>query len=77
MKILRDIAFGLAVIIGLSVSVSAQKNDQKRPPKDKPPVVTPKDKPPKGDKPKDDKGRGGGKKPGLALASPQRPEEYV
>jgi len=79
MKILRNIAFGLALIVGLSsVSASAQKNDQKRPPK-KPPVVTPQDKKPKEDKPKGDKGnRGrGGKKPGMASSSMLGPEKYA
>ena len=41
-----------AVVIGLSLSVPAQNDDQKRPPKT-PPVREPKQKPPKGnDKPK-------------------------
>ncbi len=76
MKILRHIAFLLAVVVGLSLSVSAQKRDQKRPPKDKPPVVTPQDKKPKEDKPKGDRGRGG-KKPGMASTSMLTAEEYI
>lgn len=78
MKILRNIAFGLALIVALSFTASAQKRDQKHPPK-KPPVVTPQDKKPKEDKPKGDKGdRGrGGKKPGMASSSMLGTEEYI
>ena len=53
MKSLKEIILMFAVVIGLALSVSAQNgDDQKRPPKPKPPVVDPKAKPPKGDKPK-------------------------
>ena len=46
--------FAVVMSLGLGVSVSAQNEDQKRPPKEKPPVREPKPKenPPKGDKPK-------------------------
>jgi len=52
MKVLQKLLFTFAMIAGLSLAVSAQKD--KPPPKPPPPVVTPGDKkPPKGDdKPK-------------------------
>lgn len=56
MKVLHKILFTFAMVVGLSLAVSAQKNDdqKKPPPKGNPPVVTPGDKkPPKNeDKPK-------------------------
>ena len=58
MKILRQFLFTFVAVIGLSLAVSAQKDDKKPPPKEKPPVVEPgkknppKENPPKGDKPK-------------------------
>ena len=55
MKVLEKILLTFAMVIGLSLAVSAQKgDDQKKPPKTKPPVVTPPNKkPPKNeDKPK-------------------------
>jgi len=63
MKVIQKILFTVAMVVGLSLSVSAQKGDEKKPPpKGTPPVVTPgpKNPPPKGnpDKPK---------KPGFAL----------
>ena len=52
MKSLKGLILMFAVVIGLALSVPAQGDDQKRPPK-KPPVREPKEKPPKGnDKPK-------------------------
>jgi len=52
MKKLLNLVFILVAVFGLSVSVSAQKDDKKpRPPKD-PPKVEPKDKPPR-DNPRD------------------------
>lgn len=66
MKILRQVLFMFAVVMGLSLAVSAQKDDQKKgPPKDKPPVIKPErdKKPPKGEKPRggrDNKGKGPG-----------------
>jgi hypothetical protein len=52
MKTLKGIILMFAVVIGLALSVPAQGDDQKRPPK-VPPVREPKEKPPKGkDKPK-------------------------
>ena len=58
MNILRNLFFLLFAVAGLALSVSAQKDDRKRPPKD-PPKVEPADKnkprenpPPRNDKPK-------------------------
>ena len=64
MKSLRQIIFAIAVVIGLALSASAQKNDPKpRPPKD-PKVIKPGDKPPRDNRPK-----GGDKpqKPGMSF----------
>jgi len=55
MKSLKEIILMFAVVSGLALSIPAQNNDdQKRPPKPRPPVVDPKQKPPKGggDRPK-------------------------
>ncbi|GEM_PF-739478 len=59
MNTLKKTIFTLVAVVGLSLAVSAQRDDQKKPPPKDPdrPVVTPKDKPPKdqpkgGDKPK-------------------------
>ncbi len=54
MTVLQKILLTLAMVVGLSLGVSAQKNDPKKPPKPPPPVINPGDKkPPKGDdKPK-------------------------
>lgn len=63
MKSLKQIIFMFALVIGLAFSVSAQNDDQKRPPKE-PPVRDPKPKPPRENPPKgDDKP----KKPGMSL----------
>jgi hypothetical protein len=64
MKSLKQTIFAFAVIAVLAFGVSAQNDDQKRPPKD-PPVIVPKEnKPPRGNPPKgDDKP----KKPGSAF----------
>jgi hypothetical protein len=58
MKILRNLLFALFAVAGLTLSVSAQKDDKKRPPKD-PPKVEPADKnkprenpPPRDNRPK-------------------------
>jgi hypothetical protein len=52
MKILRKFIFLASIIVGLSITASAQKNDPKKPPpKERPPVVTPQ---PKNPPPKDD-----------------------
>ncbi len=59
MKTLKHLIFALAVMICFSMTASAQKEgDKKPPPKEgKPPVIVvePKDKKPKDEKPKDDK----------------------
>lgn len=63
MKSLRQLFFAIAVVIGLALSASAQKDGPKKPPKE-PPVVKPGDKPPRGNPPKgDDKP----KKPGMSF----------
>ena len=51
MKAIQKILFMAAVVVGLSISASAQRNNgpKKPPPKDVPPVVNPTVKPPKGD----------------------------
>lgn len=60
MKNLKQLLLAIALVVGFSLTASAQKNDPKNPPpkKDPPSVpVVPKDKP-KDDKPKDnDKGK--------------------
>ena len=63
MKSLRQIIFTVAMVIGLAFSVSAQKDEPKRPPKD-PKVIIPREKPPRDNPPKgDDKP----KKPGMSF----------
>ncbi|MEO6333936.1 MAG: hypothetical protein ABIO91_03050 [Pyrinomonadaceae bacterium] len=52
MKNLNKIIFAFVMFIGLALSVSAQNDDQKRPPKEKPPVIDPKQKPPRENPPK-------------------------
>jgi hypothetical protein len=64
MKTFRQIIFTLAIVAGLAFSVPAQSDDQKRPPKPKPPVVDPKPKPPRGNPPK---GEDRPKKPGMSF----------
>jgi hypothetical protein len=51
MKALQKTLIAVAMVVGLSIAVSAQKHDnpKKPPPKDPPPVVNPNVKPPKGD----------------------------
>ena len=53
MNILKQLLLIFAIVIGFSLTAFAQKDDQdKKPPKEKPPVVNPEDKkPPKGEKP--------------------------
>ena len=64
MRIIKQIFLTFAISVGLSLVVSAQKDDQKRPPKD-PPVVNPGNRPPKGNPPKGDDKKP--KKPGYAM----------
>jgi len=64
MRVIKQIFLTVAVAIGLSLAVCAQKDDgQKRPPRN-PPVVDPGNKPPK-NPPKD--GDKKPKKPGFAM----------
>jgi len=65
MKTLEQLLFAVAIMICFSMTASAQKEgDKKPPPKDKPPVIVvePKTPKPKDDKPKDDK-----KKPQVSI----------
>ena len=55
MKHLKQFTLAIAFVAALTVSASAQKDgDKKPPPKEKPPVIVPKEKP-KEDRPKEDK----------------------
>lgn len=68
MRVLKQILFTLAVGIGLSLAVFAQKDDQKKPtpPKGDPPVVNPGQKPPRENPPpRNDPNKP--KKPGFAI----------
>jgi hypothetical protein len=59
MKTWKQILFTFIAVVGLSLTMSAQKGGQKPPPKNPPPKIEPKPKdPPKNDKPK---------KPGMAF----------
>lgn len=61
----KQLLIAIALVIGLSMTASAQRNDGKKtPPKEgNPPVIIPKDKP-REDKPKDDGNKNNkGKKP--------------
>ena len=60
MKRLVQIIGMLALVVGLTFSVPAQKDDQKRPPKEKPPVRDPGVKTPKENRPPKEP-----KKPGM------------
>lgn len=63
MKTLRQFIFIFVAVTGLTLGVSAQKNDQKKPPKDPPPVINPGQKPPKERPPKETKPN----KPGMSF----------
>jgi len=70
MKTLKQLLFAVAVMICFSITASAQKEgDKKPPPKEKPPVIVvePKTPKPKDDKPKDDKPKDDKKKPPQAF----------
>ena len=55
MKNFRQTLMAIAMVVGLAFSVSAQKDDQKRPPKNPDrPKIEPKEKPPRGNPPKGD-----------------------
>jgi len=62
MKTLRQLIFIFVAVAGLTLGAAAQENDQKKPPKDPPPVINPGDKKPKDKPPKDTKP----KKPGIS-----------
>ena len=58
MKNLKQLLFAVALITGISISASAQKEgDKKPPPKEKPPIIVVEPKKPKDDKPKEDRKR--------------------
>jgi hypothetical protein len=55
MKSLKKFLITIVAVVGIALSVSAQKSDDQqkpRPPKENPPKIDPKPKPPKEDKPK-------------------------
>ena len=56
MKSIKRIILIFSIVTGLSLAVSAQKNDKKPPPKGRPPVVTPQQKDPPKENPSDKKG---------------------
>lgn len=65
MKVLKHILFTAALVIGISITASAQSTQPKKPPpKPDPPIVKVPDKtkPP----PREEKPKGDGKKPGMA-----------
>ena len=64
MRSLKQIILVFAMAVGLALNVSAQNDDQKRPPKD-PVVRDPKQKPPRGNPPP--KGDDKPKKPGMSF----------
>lgn len=65
MKTLRHLISAFVAVIGLSMAVSAQKDDQKKPPiKEPPPVINPGEKPPREKPPK---GEDKPKKPSIAF----------
>jgi hypothetical protein len=77
MRVLRQILFTAAMVIGVALTASAQSSEQPKrpPPKDPPPkVVVPQDKKPP--PPRDDK-KGDGKKPGLAWIEPKKVTDYL
>jgi hypothetical protein len=64
MKNLKKIILMFAVVAGLALGISAQNDDQRRPPKQRPPVIDPKEKPPREKPPKGDDRP---KKPGMSF----------
>ena len=52
MKTLQKILFTFAMVVGLTLAISAQKDDKKPPKKETPPVVVPQPKPPQNPPPK-------------------------
>ncbi len=64
MKNLKHILLTITLVVGFSITASAQKDEKKPPKKPNPPVVPVEPKKPKDEKPKDnDKG----KKPGIVF----------
>jgi hypothetical protein len=68
MKILKQLLFTFAIVVGFSLTAFAQKdNQEKPPPKEKPPVVNPGEKPPREKPPENDRGNDKPKKPNAIL----------
>lgn len=71
MKILKQLFLAIALVVGISITASAQKPDGKKPPpKEQPPVVPVEPKKPKEEKPKDndkDDKDNKGKKPEISF----------
>jgi hypothetical protein len=77
MNLVKHLIFTFVIVLGLSMAVSAQKQDRggKQRPKETPPVVTPAEKTrPKENPPKNNNGGGrsgrGGRGPGMAFVVP-------
>jgi len=71
MKILRNMLFTFVAVVGLALSVSAQKDDKRDKPPKNPPTIDPVKKPPR-DNPK---GHDKPKKPGMAFELVVDPRE--
>ncbi|MEO6051926.1 MAG: hypothetical protein ABIP78_11420 [Pyrinomonadaceae bacterium] len=69
MKVLQKILFTFAMVVALTLAVSAQNDQKKPPPKGDPPVVTPqpKPRPPPRENPPPDSNKP--KKPGFSIIS--------
>lgn len=68
MRVLREILITFALVAGLSLAVSAQKDDPKKPPpKGNPPVVNPGQKPPRDNPPRNDNSNKPKKPGGMAM----------
>jgi hypothetical protein len=66
MRVLKQVFLTFAIVVGLSVAASAQKDGPKKPPKENPPVVTPGQKPKDNPPPRNNDGNKP-KKPGYAI----------
>jgi hypothetical protein len=77
MKVLRQLTLFAALIVGFSLTATAQKPDDKKnpPPKENVPKISPQPKKP--DKPKDDKKNDDRRRPGMAMTISSNEEESV
>ena len=66
MKNLKQIFFIAVLLIGISITASAQNKGDKKPPPKEPPVIVVEPKKPKEEKPKENKPKGG-KKPQVMI----------